>query len=770
MPARLPVPHRLLAVLVFLLTALTLLVSGSAVADETPSSAETHAALIELLEDPEARDRLLETLRASDTPGDEGAADAAPENADEEAVALPRRIARMTQGLAEGAVAEIRTLGTVVEDTAAQLRAIEPIAFGMAVTDLALVIVFTLIVYWVLRRAVSPMFGGLNRWVLNAAERYRLLRTLPGVGLAAVIDFVAVVLAWIAGYALALFVLGETGAMETRHSLFLNAFLLIELARAALRLIFATRYQGLRLLPMEGEEAAYWNAWLARIVSYIGYGLLLLVPLTSLHISLEAGRSLGLLVMLTAFLYAATIILQNRQRVHGRLMVLANRSYFSFTRITTGLLARFWHVLALLYFLALTVVSVVRPEDALPFMATATLQTLIAAFVGFFVATLLTQIIGRRIALPEETREKFPLLETRLNAYVPKALKTMRLVILLIVLAVIADGWGAFNLFDWVRSGAGTLILGTAISVALILLGAALVWLVFASWIEHRLNPNTGNGEPTAREQTLLTIFRNAVAIALLVFTLMIVLAELGMNIGPLLAGAGVLGLAIGFGAQKLVQDIITGVFIQLENAINVGDVITVTGITGTVEKLTIRSLGMRDLAGTYHLIPFSSVDAVSNYMREYAYHVGEYGVAYREDIDEVIVRLREAFEELKQDPEQGPNVLDEMEVHGVTALDDSSVNIRIRIMTAPGTQFGLGRAFNRLVKRHFDAAGIEIPFPHTTLYFGEDKDGSAPAANLRVLESRRVPEADTDDTDYSRDRRARPNPKHKGDYDEVDE
>lgn len=151
--------------------------------------------------------------------------------------------------------------------------------------------------------------------------------------------------------------------------------------------------------------------------------------------------------------------------------------------------------------------------------------------------------------------------------------------------------------------------------------------------------------------------------------TVMIVLAEIGVNIGPLLAGAGVLGLAIGFGAQKLVQDVITGVFIQMENAINTGDIVTASGITGTAEKLTIRSLGLRDLSGTYHMIPFSSVDTVSNFMREFAYHVGEYGVAYREDTDQVIVHLREAFAELMADPEQREKILvDELEVHGVTA------------------------------------------------------------------------------------------------------
>ena len=141
-----------------------------------------------------------------------------------------------------------------------------------------------------------------------------------------------------------------------------------------------------------------------------------------------------------------------------------------------------------------------------------------------------------------------------------------------------------------------------------------LIWIGLASWIEHRLNPLSADNAPTAREKTLLTIFRNASAIVLIIMTVMIVLSEIGINIGPLLAGAGVLGLAIGFGAQKLVQDVITGVFIQMENAISVGDIVTAGSLTGTAEKLTIRSLSLRDLSGTYHIIPFSSVDTVSNF------------------------------------------------------------------------------------------------------------------------------------------------------------
>lgn len=753
--------------LLFVLFSLSLLLPLSTVQAQGGEGRELHDALIEALENEEARERLLETLRAEHPGDDEAAADEEAVDADEP-MSIPRQIAQATQSLAEGTVLEIRALTEIAEDVGDRLRTIDPVVFGAGVLDLAILIAFTIAAFLILRRLGSPMFAAMDRWVIHSPQQYRLLRALPAVLLAALIDFLIVGLAWVAGYGLALFLLGDPGEMLTRHPLFLNAFLLIEVTKAALRLIFATRYHGLRLLPMASEEAAYWNAWLARLVTYIGYGLLLLVPITTNHISSEAGRSLGLLVMLTAFLYAAVIILQNRQRVHDRLILVANRAGFAFTRMMLTFLAKAWHWIALIYFLTLAIVSMTRPEDALPFMAKATGQTVLAMFIGVFVANVLSQIIGREIRVPDETRTKFPMLEARLNSYIPKALKTMRLVILLIVLAVIADAWGVFNLGAWIASDAGMYVLGTAISVALILIGALAIWLVFASWIEHRLNPNTGEGEPGAREKTLLTLFRNAVAVVLAVMTTMIVLAEIGVNIGPLLAGAGVLGLAVGFGAQKLVQDIITGVFIQLEKAINTGDVVTVAGMTGVVEKLTIRSMGLRDLSGTYHLIPFSSVDAVSNYMRDYAYHVGEYRVAYREDIDEVIVRLREAFEELKEDPDQGPNILDEMEVHGVTALADSSVNVRIRIKTLPGTQFGLGRAFNRLVKRHFDAAGIEIPFPHQTIYFGQEKDGTAPPANLRITQEQG--EDTEDERDYSKDRRARPNPKHKGDYDEAED
>jgi len=757
-----------------LLLILLMLPIGTMAQDPRPDN-ETLQALIQALEDPEIRAGLLKALRErTGEPANGGANEGTvetPPAADPETVTLPRQVAQFTQQAAEGTVAELRRQGALLGEVAAGLQEMDWAAFARVALDLILLMAVTVGIFWLLRRSVRSLYGALDRWALGSTRTIALFRTVPAVILAAAIDLLVVLLAWLVGYGLALFVLSGTATMATQHALFLNAFLLIEVIKAVLRLLFANRYAGLRLVPLTGEEAAYWNAWLARLVGFIGYGLLFLVPVVHHHIAPAAGRSMTLLVLLVAFSYALAIILQNRVRVRDRLNAWGDRSTVPVIRLLMTALAQSWHWLAILYLTALTVVSLVRPEDALPFMMLATGQTLFVILIGLLVGALLTQIIKRQVHIPAETRRKYPLLEERLNAYIPTVLKVVRLVILAVVLALILDAWNLFNLGSWLRSEPGIQLVTTLISVAMILVLALLLWLGVATWIEHQLNPENGLAETPARRRTLLTILRNAVAIALTVMVTMMVLAELGINIGPLLAGAGVLGLAIGFGSQKLVQDIITGVFIQLENAINTGDVVQVAGITGVAERLTIRSIGLRDLSGIYHLIPFSSVDSVSNHTRGFSYHLGEYGVAYRENTDEVIVCLREAFAELRNHPEHGPKILEDLEVHGVTAFADSAVQVRVRIKTLPGAHWAVGREYNRLVKRHFDAAGIEIPFPHLTLYFGQDKDGTAPPGHLQILTPPALPETgahrDSEVGTAPRDPRSRANPKPKGDFDE---
>jgi len=322
------------------------------------------------------------------------------------------------------------------------------------------------------------------------------------------------------------------------------------------------------------------------------------------------------------------------------------------------------------------------------------------------------------------------MLEGRINGFLRRLLSAARFVILVLTVGAVLQFSGAADVAGWASSAFGADFAGRLLTATLVVVAAFAAWLGLASWTDWRLSPDRG-AAPTAREQTLLALMRNALTVALAVLAGMIALSELGLDIGPLLASAGVLGLAIGFGAQKLVQDVITGVFIQLENAINVGDVVTAGGTTGVVEKLTIRSVSLRDLNGVFHVVPFSSVDMVSNFMRGFAFHVADLGIAYREQIDDGKQVMELAFEDVKADPAFGPDIIGPLEWFGVNELGDSAVVLRARLRTRPGKQWGIGRAYNERLKKRCDEMGVEIPFPHMTVWFGEGKDGAAPPIHL---------------------------------------
>ena len=213
-----------------------------------------------------------------------------------------------------------------------------------------------------------------------------------------------------------------------------------------------------------------------------------------------------------------------------------------------------------------------------------------------------------------------------------------------------------------------------------------------------------------------------------------------GLNIQPLpalLAGAGVIGLAVGFGAQTLVKDVITGVFILAEDQFRVGDVVRVNDKSGLVEEITIRTIRLRDLGGNVHMIPFSSVEMVENMTKDFSRYVFDVGIAYREDVDEVIDVLRDLGAEMQADDYYGPLINQPIEIMGLDQFADSAVIIRARLTTKPIKQWEVGREFNRRMKRMFDELGIEIPFPHQTIYFGEDKSGDAPSGYIELREGR---------------------------------
>ncbi|PKN30434.1 MAG: mechanosensitive ion channel family protein [Deltaproteobacteria bacterium HGW-Deltaproteobacteria-21] len=270
--------------------------------------------------------------------------------------------------------------------------------------------------------------------------------------------------------------------------------------------------------------------------------------------------------------------------------------------------------------------------------------------------------------------------------------------------------------------------------VVLALIAIKAAKLLSAKIVSLTLRPQ--DEELKKRANTLGAFVRYVSVIAIALIAAMMVLGEMRVDIGPILAGAGVLGLAIGFGAQSLVKDWLSGFFILLEDQFRVGDVVEVGGKGGLVEEINLRMTILRDLNGNVHYVRNGQIDTVTNMTKDYSRYVFNIGVAYREDVDEVVEVIKLIDEGLRNDPEFKDDILQPLEVMGVDQFADSAVIIKARTTTKPIKQWRIGREFNRRLKKKFDELGIEIPYPHLTLYMGRDKEGSAAPLPVVLKES----------------------------------
>ena len=232
------------------------------------------------------------------------------------------------------------------------------------------------------------------------------------------------------------------------------------------------------------------------------------------------------------------------------------------------------------------------------------------------------------------------------------------------------------------------------------------------------------------RAATLAGIARNTAAVLVVGVAAMMVLREVGFDIAPILAGAGVVGLAVGFGAQNLVRDVISGIFLLVENQIRVNDVAIINGTGGLVEEINLRTTVLRSQDGVVHIFPNGTITTLSNMTREYSYYVFDIGVAYGEDTDRVSAVLSEVAAEVQAEERYGALILSPLEILGVDKFADSAVIVKARIKTLPIQQWTVGREINRRLKKKFDEVGIEIPFPQRTLHFHESSAPMRLAAN----------------------------------------
>ena len=245
-------------------------------------------------------------------------------------------------------------------------------------------------------------------------------------------------------------------------------------------------------------------------------------------------------------------------------------------------------------------------------------------------------------------------------------------------------------------------------------------WKTLSTLIKKKLESleSSKDEAQTQRINTLFRILKNFISTTILIVVIMLVLSELGIEIGPLIAAAGVVGLAVGFGAQTLVKDIITGLFIILEGQISIGDIVEVAGHSGRVEAITIRTVRLRDVNGHLHVVPFSEVTTVKNITQDQDYHSFEIGVSYNEDVDHVIETIEKVGLDLQKDKNFKSKINGEIEVFGLDKFEDSSIIIKGRIPTVHKQQWVVRREFNRRIKLAFDKSGIEIPFPQTTISY----------------------------------------------------
>jgi small conductance mechanosensitive channel len=284
----------------------------------------------------------------------------------------------------------------------------------------------------------------------------------------------------------------------------------------------------------------------------------------------------------------------------------------------------------------------------------------------------------------------------------------------------------ALRIRDWLLDGG----LASLIRIA-ILIGVVNVLLSLVRKTAKALTPVSGKvfSRQAARAATIRSVIESTAQITLVTLLIIFILGEFGAPIGPLLTGVGVLGLAISFGAQSLVKDVITGFFILIEDQYGVGDVVTIGGLGGLVEAVNLRITTLRDLEGRVHIIPNGQVDKVTVLSKEWSRAVLDIDVAYRTDLQQALDILRDEANRLYQDGEWRWRIIDPPEVLGVDKFGDSGITLRLMFKTLPKEQWGVAREFRKRIKARFDRDGIEIPFPHVTFYWGDGQMPRGPHA-----------------------------------------
>jgi small-conductance mechanosensitive channel len=512
----------------------------------------------------------------------------------------------------------------------------------------------------------------------------------------------------------------------------LVATIQVRLAILLARILLAPRAPAQRLLPFDDAAAGILYrgvvtlAWIYGIMDVLGFFL----P------RFGVPREAYLLISTVFRIVFVVVLLQLVWRVRHPIARLIRGDGQSTLR---RVLADLWPALMTAYVLGLLLILTVEQLAGRLRTGRAGILSLLVVIAMPLVDMALCRLLDRRVAKARTAPGTDP------NAsFVPVLRQAIHIAVTIAGLLVIVDVWD-IDLMDLATRGVGARLAGVLINVALTLLVAYLVWQFAKTAIDRRLEREAGpqavsdlgeaGGTGASRLRTLLPLARGSIFAVVCVMSAMTVLAALGVNIGPLLAGAGVVGLAVGFGSQTLVRDIISGAFYLMDDAFRLGEYINVGEAKGTVERIGIRSMHLRHHRGPLNIVPYGGIKKMTNESRDWVVEKLEFRLTYDTDIAKVKKIVKRIGQELQADPEMGRHILQPLKSQGVMAMEDSALLVKAKFTAKPGEQFVIRREAYQRLKQAFDEAGIHFAHRQVTVFVppgsGEGAAGAAAAAVL---------------------------------------
>jgi len=609
----------------------------------------------------------------------------------------------------------------------------------LTLIGLAVVIAVGLSARWLFRRTTSDI----QENILSAVH-FGKLQFLGQVLSRLLLDAVGVCIYMLTTFLIfALFYReGTPGYLIVSIYLFVSYYIIV-LAFAA-KTIFSPRAASLRLFPMQDQDAKFLYTWILRIIFIAGFfgaaGALCLHFKVSTQLYLMMFSSSGIVVIFALLI----MIWQSRKRV-AQAICSDGDSALACGSTLRAAFARNWHYFAILYVLVaggiwtgkalnlenVTVLNLILSIFLIPIVIGVDqwVQRLLKVASGESRETI--DLSGDEAAIIDEPAPAAGKMD--LTHYVPLIRRFFRIFLIAFLFFGSLRLWG-------IDIQIGRMFTRSALSIVLILLVSFIAWQLIKARIDQKLKEEMPEDDEEAEEGgaggsrmgTLLVLLRKFVLAVMVVMVALIILASLGVNIGPLIAGAGVIGLAIGFGAQTLVKDIIAGVFFLIDDAFRVGDFIESGGTKGMVEHISLRSIRLRNPRGPIHTIPFGDMGTVTNNSRDYIISKLDFRVRYDTNVDSVRKIIKQINKKIMEDKEMGPVMLGKLKSQGVRELDDSAMVMRVKFKTVPGEQFVIKREVFRMMQEAFREKGIEFAHRNVTVYLPPGEADSAPDNKIR--------------------------------------